>query len=211
MANIIGIYKITSPSGKVYIGQSVNVEKRFSVYKSLQTCRQVKLFASFLKYGTDNHVFEIIEECEIKELNIKERFWQDHYNCMGEKGLNLRLTTTDGKSGRITESHKQRIGASSKGRKYSEEVRLRMSEGQKRKNSAVDYVHPRKGKKHTEESKHRMSESRKGLTAGDKNPNYGKSIPEEQKEKLRKANTGKIASIETRLKMSEAQKRRWIV
>lgn len=26
---MIGIYKITSPSGKVYIGQSVNIKERF--------------------------------------------------------------------------------------------------------------------------------------------------------------------------------------
>lgn len=29
-----GIYKLTSPSGKVYIGQSINLKNRFRHYKS---------------------------------------------------------------------------------------------------------------------------------------------------------------------------------
>lgn len=32
---ICGIYKITSPSGKVYIGQSNNIIKRWITYKSI--------------------------------------------------------------------------------------------------------------------------------------------------------------------------------
>jgi hypothetical protein len=32
---IVGIYKITSPSGKVYIGQSINIERRIKEYKNL--------------------------------------------------------------------------------------------------------------------------------------------------------------------------------
>ena len=47
-----GIYKITNPKGKIYIGQSVNIEKRFSSYKSIRNCHyQIKLFNSLKKYG----------------------------------------------------------------------------------------------------------------------------------------------------------------
>ena len=60
---MVGIYKITSPSGRVYIGQSVNIEKRFLSYSKLLRCKtQIKLFRSFLKYGVINHIFETIEE-----------------------------------------------------------------------------------------------------------------------------------------------------
>ena len=31
----IGIYKITSPTRKIYIGQSINIEKRQSQYRNL--------------------------------------------------------------------------------------------------------------------------------------------------------------------------------
>lgn len=95
MNKICGIYKITSPSGKVYIGQSIDIQKRFKNYKSLQNCKvQIRLFNSFLKYGTDVHIFEIIEQCNIEFLNIRERFWQDHYDCISKNGLNCVLTQT---------------------------------------------------------------------------------------------------------------------
>jgi len=32
--NTIGIYKITSPTGKIYVGQSCNIERRFNTYNS---------------------------------------------------------------------------------------------------------------------------------------------------------------------------------
>lgn len=53
---IIGIYKITSPSGKIYIGQSRDLDKRLKSYKcgSSKTKGQPKLYNSFEKYGIDN-------------------------------------------------------------------------------------------------------------------------------------------------------------
>ena len=33
---MIGIYKITSPNGKIYIGQSINIDRRFKSYRKLQ-------------------------------------------------------------------------------------------------------------------------------------------------------------------------------
>lgn len=41
---------------------------------------------------------------------------------------------------------------------------------------------------------------------GENNPNYGKSMSEEQKQKIREYRTGKKASKETRMKMSESHK-----
>ena len=66
----IGIYKIESPSGKIYVGQSINIEYRFKSYLKMFRCKnQIKLFNSFQKYGPENHIFEIIELCEFNELN----------------------------------------------------------------------------------------------------------------------------------------------
>lgn len=89
---MIGIYKITSPSGKVYIGQSRNIRKRFSVYKRKKCENQIRIYNSIMKYGWDNHIFEVIEECEIELLNERERYWQDFYNVIGKNGLNCILT-----------------------------------------------------------------------------------------------------------------------
>lgn len=90
-----GIYKITSPSGKIYIGQSKNIEKRFGYYKRLECRAQPKIYNSFMKYGVNEHKFEIVEECLIENLNFKERYYQELYKTIGEKGLNCILTETE--------------------------------------------------------------------------------------------------------------------
>lgn len=111
---MIGIYKITSPSSKVYIGQSIDITARWNTHrKSIKNKKKTKLINSFLKYGVDNHIFEIVEICEQKDLNERERYWQDYYNVI-EEGLNLKLTQTDDKSGSLSDETKQKISISNK-------------------------------------------------------------------------------------------------
>lgn len=110
---MIGIYKIISPSNRIYIGQSVNIKKRFTDYKYLKIC-QTKIFYSIKKYGYDNHIFEVQEECSIELLNERERYWQDFYNVL-QKGLNCRLTKSIDKTGFLSEESKLKISKSKKG------------------------------------------------------------------------------------------------
>lgn len=118
-SNSIGIYKITNPKGKVYIGQSVSIEKRFKTYSKIsQSKTQIKLSKSFYKYGIDNHVFKILEICDIKSLNTRERYYQDLYNVLN-KGLNCRLTTTHNKSGKLSKEVKLKMSISQKGRNFT--------------------------------------------------------------------------------------------
>jgi len=87
---MIGIYKITSPSKKVYIGLSKNIEERwkgYSINKKTQS-QQRKLYYSFKKYGIINHKFEVLEECKIEELIEREIYYIEKYNSV-EKGLNV--------------------------------------------------------------------------------------------------------------------------
>ncbi len=97
---MIGIYKITSPSGRIYIGQSVECETRWKQYIHTGV-RQTKLYRSFEKHGKDLHTFEVIEECSVEDLNTRERYWQDFYNVL-EEGLNCRLTATGDKTGKMS-------------------------------------------------------------------------------------------------------------
>ena len=78
---MIGIYKITSPSGRIYIGQSRDLNRRERDYQKYikDSNSQVKLLASINKYNWENHIFEIIEECEFEQLNIRERYYQEFY------------------------------------------------------------------------------------------------------------------------------------
>jgi group I intron endonuclease len=116
---MIGIYKITSPSGRIYIGQSIDIEKRYVYYKALVCKSQPKLYRSFLKYGFENHLFETIENCTIEQLNDRERYWQEFFDCIGA-GLNCILIATENAPSKRCQSTKDKISKTTKGRKQTE-------------------------------------------------------------------------------------------
>ena len=78
---MIGIYKITNTiNGKIYIGQSVNIEERLAEHKLIpfrqnRPTYQYPLYTDMRQYGVNNFSFEILEECKKKELNQKEQFY----------------------------------------------------------------------------------------------------------------------------------------
>jgi len=123
------IYKITSPSGKVYVGQSTNIKTRWESYKKMRCEAQTKLYKSFLKYTVENHIFEIIEECAFEELNIRERYWQDFYEVIDrKKGLNLLLTKTEEKPKVVSEETKQKQSVAAKNKKLPDGYQEKMQE-----------------------------------------------------------------------------------
>jgi hypothetical protein len=190
---MIGIYKITSPTKKVYIGQSINIEKRFKQYKSLNSKQQPRLNYSFLKYGVEIHIFEVIEECSIELLNERERYWQEYYNVIEINGLNCHLTKTNEKKRQVSEEtkekHRKKTGKNhpSFGKKRTDEQKKRMSEAQKKVIK----------KPMSKETKLKLSEIR----CGNKNPFYGKKHKKETIYKISKANKDKKISEETRQKL----------
>jgi len=114
---IIGIYKITSPSGKIYIGQSVNITLRWNQYKLLyKTIMGPKLYHSLKKYGCDNHTFEVIEECNADQLDEREIYWGQHYDVLTEAGLNLKLGESNGY---YSDETKQKMSEAMMGRKIT--------------------------------------------------------------------------------------------
>ena len=117
-----GIYKITSPSNKIYIGQSVDINKRLNSYKYLDCKSQPKLYNSLKKYGFENHKFEIITSCYEEQLNEFERDFQEVYNVIGENGLNCKLTETKDKSGKLSQETKDKIGNSNRNRIFNNEI-----------------------------------------------------------------------------------------
>jgi group I intron endonuclease len=94
---MIGIYKIISPSNKIYIGQSRNIKRRWKYYYSnaITIKQHTKLHYSLLKYGVENHKFEIIEECNIDQLDEQEIHWINYYNSI-KQGLNIGLGGSGG-------------------------------------------------------------------------------------------------------------------
>lgn len=71
------IYKITSPSAKVYIGKTYDLRKRINCHKhaSKKDGTNIILHNSIKKYGWENHLLEILEEVDDATLNEREIFW----------------------------------------------------------------------------------------------------------------------------------------
>ncbi len=187
---ICGIYKITSPSNKVYIGQSVDIIHRWIAHKSKNKTIKNKLYSSFKRYGIDNHKFEIICQCDKSELNNLEVYYIELFQCFdSEYGLNLlsgggsNITNSQGTRKKISISNKGRIPWN-KGLKTSDETRRKISENRKGKNMKEN--HPCWGKKRSPETCEKLSKANKG----------------------RKLNITRIISTEQRIKISNTLKGR---
>ncbi len=174
---MIGIYKITSPTEKIYIGQSVDLDRRILTYKSNinNTVNQKILHNSLLKYGIENHTFEIIEECLEEDLNCRERYWQDFYDVLNrEKGLNCVLQPCNEARKVLSEETRHKMSLAVSGEKngmwqykFSEEQLQKMRNRKGEKSSFY-------GKKVTEEmkEKRRVTMMKKGMDSrGSTNPN----------------------------------------
>jgi group I intron endonuclease len=137
---IIGIYQITSPSGKVYIGQSSNILERWKKYQRLTKNNQPKLENSLNKYGVDNHKFEILTECTLSELDKLEILYKKFIVSKMGWSKTLFCELYDG----------NQIGP------RSEETKRKISESNKGKEVWIT------GKKHTNKAKAKISKSKKG-------------------------------------------------
>ena len=173
---MVGIYKIESPSGRIYVGQSSNIESRFKGYIRMDNSikSQKKLYNSFIKYGVENHKFHIICECALNELEYSERYYIKIFDSVN-KGLN------------ITGGGKSLFGENNPfyGRRHSDEVKKKIGLKMEGKPS------PFKNKHHTESTKRICREYR--LT---------QTFTEEAIQKMRIANVGRKHSPETLLKLS---------
>jgi group I intron endonuclease len=180
-----GIYKITSPSGRIYIGQSVDIDKRFLDYKKLRCKKQYIIYNSIIKYGFESHKFEIICLCKLNELNDIERYYQDLYNVMSVNGMNLRLTTATDRVGVLSKEIKEKISKTKKGNCYlSDDAKIHLSK-------------INKGKVFSQETKNKISIKKKGIT-----------FSEDHKAKLSLAKKGRKLSEDTKNKMSLSHKKR---
>lgn len=110
MNKICGIYKITSPSGGIYIGQSIDIINRKWTYASMKCQDQQRLYNSLKKYGWKNHNFEIIHKCSESDLNELEKYYIKEYKSFNtEHGMNL---TEGGNQHKHSEETKQKISKS---------------------------------------------------------------------------------------------------
>lgn len=149
---MVGIYKITSPSNRVYIGQSWNIDKRKKDHRNYKGA--TILANSIKKYGFDSHFFEVVHELpndvEQKVLDDYEQLYIDAYrNC----GLVLMNLKEGGSKGKHSEELRRKMSIAKqgmgKGRVQSEEWKT------KRGLAQVGNKHFL-GKTHSDETKLKM-------------------------------------------------------
>lgn len=118
---MIGIYKITAPNNKIYIGQSWHIESRRYVYSKNDCLKQPKLCNCIRKYEWNKHKFEVLHELNENDsqetLNKLEIFYWKKYKEEGYEMLNIRMP--GGSKGAIAEETKALISKSLKGKKLS--------------------------------------------------------------------------------------------
>jgi group I intron endonuclease len=82
------IYCHTSPTGKKYIGQTNNYNRRCSEHKTSKGCPA--FHNAIIKYGWDNFNHEILDDgLSLEEANILEEFYISKYNSLAPNGYNL--------------------------------------------------------------------------------------------------------------------------
>ena len=87
---MIGIYLITnSLNGKKYVGQSIDIQRRFKEHQSnsrYKLGREIDI--AIKEYGKENFTYEVLEECSKEMLDKKEIYWIEKLNTYGEQGYN---------------------------------------------------------------------------------------------------------------------------
>lgn len=202
---MIGIYKIKSPSGNVYIGQSRNIMRRFVVYSRIsQSKSQPGVHRSFLKHGIRLHDFSVIHELPIDIeqhiLDEYEKFYIDQHRDCGFTLLNLKEGGQNG--AKHSKESIEKIIATKKRNifKHSEETKAKI----RAKRALQVFAKWRKNRKPA------WNKGTKGIIIGNKN--YRASV--ETREKLRLAGLGKKLSTESIAKRtatlkSNGVKRKW--
>ena len=174
-----GVYKITNlVNGKVYIGASKNIEKRWWGHRrGLTTIAEDRQ-----TFGLDNFKFEVLLECPEDMLCQWERDMiclydsddpEKGYNSpkdrpyslkaseslKGHKPWNTGIPRSDEQKRKISEAlkgipfseeHNRKISGAKKGHKFSEEHKRKLSESQKGKHNIT----------HSEETRRKISEAK---------------------------------------------------
>jgi group I intron endonuclease len=200
-----GIYIIRNmENGKVYVGQSVDIENRkVNHFSKLRrgTHANLHLMSSCKQSGLSNFEFRILEETPENMLDIRECAWVEYYKSnQAQFGYN---SETGGHANKhLSVEHRQKISAVLKGRIRSDEHKKNLSisnrgikHGPFSKEAKKNMSKAHKGRKHSLETCRKISLAHKG-----RHPS------KEVCQKMSESHKGKILSEEHRRKISESHK-----
>lgn len=202
LTQITSIYKITSPTGKVYIGQTRNVIVRFRAHRNFKWCKyKSALFNSLNKYGRDRHRFDIIHllpnDVAQTVLDTYEQLYMD---CYSDCNVELLNSKDGGYKGAHSEDAKLKM--SIKAKSFLKNNPNKAGEYAARLNAAK--------KEWQNENPGYLEDKVKELQSGAKQ--WRDNNPEAVKTNIKKANdasaalkTGIKRSTEDRKKISEGQ------
>lgn len=227
MRKIIGIYKIESPTGKIYIGQSNDIYRRWKTYHIYKCNSQTFLYNSFIKHGVDTHTFQIVHELpydvNLEILNEYELFYYELYlNCSCEM-LNLIVPGNyrrhhESTRIRMSKLRKEYVDANIKGKILEEiygidkakEIKNLLSKASKGKKKTLEHCQNiskgSKGKKKSEEHNIKNRLARKGKSWVEQ---YGEEKAKRLKLQVSQRQKGRIVKGETRRKISLRMKKQW--
>lgn len=192
------IYRIVSPTGRVYIGQTNNFWRRYRTYRNYKTRKdvktQIKLYRSLVKYGFESHIFEIVTECDPPDLDRWEISFIKKYDATSKANLNclgggnsprtpspeMVKKRADKLRGRkCAEETKKKIGIANSGPKNGMYGKTPWNKGKKHSATTIEKCRAAslgnttwRGKKHTLETRRKMSLACRGKNKGKLNPQF---------------------------------------
>jgi len=174
---IVGIYKIVSPTGKIYIGQSWDIHSRFKQHKR-ERRPIIVLNRSIIKYGHKSHTFSIVHmlpfDTTQKVLDTYEQLYIDAYKSLGFHMLNMKDA---GSTGKMSSDAKKRMSIKNKGRQPwntglkgayspSADVRKRIGKAHTGRKNTPETIEKMKaaatGRKHTPETLEKLRNAKLG-------------------------------------------------
>ena len=165
-----GIYKITNKiNKKYYIGSAYDLYKRYKEHRSALVSNRhhnIQLTRFVNKYGIDNLQFNLLEECLIEELEVKEQYYITNSKNTFNETLDVKACNRGKK---LSEEHKQNISNSIKAKNIirSEETKNKISESNKGKTGKYKRTEEQKQKArdkatNNSERSRKISEALKG-------------------------------------------------
>ena len=153
------IYIFTLPNGKQYVGQTIDLRKRYGQHRNK---RKMLVDKAVHKYGWSNVVKETMS-CAGEHLDWMEREWIKTLGSISPAGYNLESGGLVNRQ--ISKETRRKMSNAHKGQSPSSETRRKLSEA----NFGKAATYPRiitkinyKQHKHTEEARKKIAASRIG-------------------------------------------------